>query len=83
MDYGYPQSTDPDALKLFITQEGLGLSQSKEEQSKITSQVTGQIGWRRDGIKYRREEMWLDVLESVSLLTSPSGMCGKMPACEK
>jgi len=73
LDYGYPQSTDPDALKLFITQEGLNLSQSKEEQAKITNQVTGQIGWRRDGIKYRREEMWLDVLESVSLLTSPSG----------
>ena len=48
--------------------------QSKEETSQITSQVTGQIGWRREGIKYRRNELFLDVLESVNLLMSPQGM---------
>lgn len=47
--------------------------QTKEEQSQITSQVTGQIGWRREGIKYRRNELFLDVLESVNLLMSPQG----------
>ncbi|TWW72693.1 AP-2 complex subunit mu-A [Takifugu flavidus] len=46
---------------------------TKEEQSQITSQVTGQIGWRREGIKYRRNELFLDVLESVNLLMSPQG----------
>uniref|UniRef100_A0A3Q0SJB0 Adaptor related protein complex 2 subunit mu 1a n=1 Tax=Amphilophus citrinellus TaxID=61819 RepID=A0A3Q0SJB0_AMPCI len=51
----------------------LPLSQTKEEQSQITSQVTGQIGWRREGIKYRRNELFLDVLESVNLLMSPQG----------
>jgi hypothetical protein len=40
--------------------------------------VTGQIGWRREGIKYRRNELFLDVLESVNLLMSPQGtsICG-------
>lgn len=47
--------------------------QSKEETAQITSQVTGQIGWRREGIKYRRNELFLDVLESVNLLMSPQG----------
>ena len=47
--------------------------QSTEEQKQITSQVTGQIGWRREGIKYRRNELFLDVLESVNLLMSPQG----------
>ena len=42
----------------------------------ITSQVTGQIGWRREGIKYRRNELFLDVLESVNLLMSPQGRVG-------
>ena len=46
---------------------------TKEEQSQITSQVTGQIGWRREGIKYRRNELFLDVLERVTLLMSPQG----------
>lgn len=36
-------------------------------------QVTGQIGWRREGIKYRRNELFLDVLEYVNLLMSPQG----------
>ena len=48
--------------------------QTKEETSQITNQVTGQIGWRREGIKYRRNELFLDVLESVNLLMSPQGI---------
>jgi hypothetical protein len=47
--------------------------QSKEEQAQITSQVTGQIGWRREGIKYRRNELFLDVIEYVNLLMSQQG----------
>ena len=47
--------------------------QSIEEQKQITSQVTGQISWRREGIKYRKNELFLDVLESVNLLMSPQG----------
>lgn len=51
----------------------LQLVKTKEETAQITSQVTGQIGWRREGIKYRRNELFLDVLESVNLLMSPQG----------
>lgn len=72
LDFGYPQNTDVGILKTFITQQGVK-SQTKEEQSQITSQVTGQIGWRREGIKYRRNELFLDVLEYVNLLMSPQG----------
>lgn len=72
LDFGYPQNTDTGVLKTFITQQGIK-SQSKEEQSQITSQVTGQIAWRREGIKYRRNELFLDVLEYANLLMSPQG----------
>ncbi|RZF37087.1 hypothetical protein LSTR_LSTR012579 [Laodelphax striatellus] len=58
LDFGYPQNSDTGVLKTFITQQG----------------VTGQIGWRREGIKYRRNELFLDVLEYVNLLMSPQGM---------
>uniref|UniRef100_A0A8B9MXC2 Adaptor related protein complex 2 subunit mu 1 n=1 Tax=Accipiter nisus TaxID=211598 RepID=A0A8B9MXC2_9AVES len=74
LDFGYPQNSETGALKTFITQQGIKSQfQTKEEQSQITSQVTGQIGWRREGIKYRRNELFLDVLESVNLLMSPQG----------
>ncbi|KAF9817794.1 hypothetical protein SFRURICE_013527 [Spodoptera frugiperda] len=72
LDFGYPQNSDTGVLKTFITQQGIK-SASKEEQAQITSQVTGQIGWRREGIKYRRNELFLDVLEYVNLLMSPQG----------
>lgn len=72
LDFGYPQNSDTGVLKTFITQQGIK-SQTKEEQAQITSQVTGQIGWRREGIKYRRNELFLDVLEYVNLLMSPQG----------
>jgi len=72
LDYGYPQKTDSGILKTYITQQGVR-TQTTEEQKQITSQVTGQIGWRREGIKYRRNELFLDVLESVNLLMSPQG----------
>lgn len=39
----------------------------------MVCQVTGQIGWRREGIKYRRNELFLDVIEYVNLLMSPQG----------
>ena len=32
------------------------------------TQVTSQIGWRREGIKYRRNKLFLDVIEYVNLL---------------
>ena len=44
-----------------------------KEPSHVTSAVTGQVGWRREGIKYRRNEIFLDVLESVNLLMSQGG----------
>ena len=35
--------------------------------------MTGQISWRRENIKYRKNELFLDVLESVNLLMSQQG----------
>jgi AP-2 complex subunit mu-1 len=72
LDFGYPQNSDVGILKTYITQQGVK-SQTKEETAQITNQVTGQIGWRREGIKYRRNELFLDVLEYVNLLMSPQG----------
>ncbi|KAK6026001.1 adaptor complexe medium subunit family protein [Ostertagia ostertagi] len=80
VDFGYPQNTDPGVLKTFITQQGVRTA-TKEEQSQITSQVTGQIGWRREGIKYRRNELFLDVIEYHSASVAirlPLSQCVKL-----
>ena len=65
LDFGYPQNTDTGILKTFITQQGIK-SASREEQEAITSQVTGQIGWRREGIKYRHHVA--STLDAVDVL---------------
>ncbi|KAH0500439.1 AP-2 complex subunit mu [Microtus ochrogaster] len=74
LDFGYPQNSETGTLNTFITQQDIkSRHQRKEEQSRIVSQETGQTGWWREGIKNRRNEAFLDVLQSVNLLMSPQG----------
>lgn len=42
-------------------------------QVKIPSAVTNAVSWRPEGIKYRKNEVFLDVIESVNLLVSQQG----------
>lgn len=35
--------------------------------------VTGKINWRRDNIKHRKNEVFIDVVEDVNLLMSQQG----------
>jgi AP-2 complex subunit mu-1 len=72
MDHGHPQNCAVDVLRLYIN-----LGNVKEKAAgtgaSLTSQITGAIDWRREGIKYRRNEVHIDVNETVTLVTSVSG----------
>jgi AP-1 complex subunit mu len=35
--------------------------------------VTNAVSWRSDGIKYKKNEVFLDVVESVNLLVNSNG----------
>ena len=35
--------------------------------------MTNAVSWRTDGVKYRKNEVFLDVIESVNLLAGASG----------
>ncbi|GAB7346500.1 hypothetical protein MBLNU457_5188t1 [Dothideomycetes sp. NU457] len=73
LDFGYPQNTDTDMLKQYITTEGVKSERMIEDSSKITMQATGAMSWRRDNIKYRKNEAFVDVIEDVNLLMSANG----------
>ncbi|KAK5680762.1 clathrin associated protein complex medium subunit [Elasticomyces elasticus] len=75
LDFGYPQNTETETLKMYITTEGAVKSEQKalEDSSKITMQATGALSWRRDNIKYRKNEAFVDVIEDVNLLVSATG----------
>nr|XP_015220801.1 PREDICTED: AP-1 complex subunit mu-1 [Lepisosteus oculatus] len=68
MDFGYPQTTDSKILQEYITQEGHKLDTGAP---RPPATVTNAVSWRSEGIKYRKNEVFLDVIESVNLLRSP------------
>ena len=37
----------------------------------IPAAVTNAVSWRKEGVRYRKNEVFLDVIESVNLLVSP------------
>lgn len=77
LDFGYPQITDPVVMKSFIFQKGFVTEATKRrreaEAANATLQVTGAVGWRKEGLRYKKNEIFLDVIETVSLLMSAQG----------
>jgi len=70
MDYGYPQYTDPSILKELITQDSV---RSEATARDVSTTITGVVSWRKPGIKYRKNELYIDVHEEVNMLTSAKG----------
>jgi len=50
----------------------MGLAK-KEMGSSVTIQATGAISWRKEGIKYRKNELFIDVVEHCNLMMSSQG----------
>ncbi|VDN05824.1 unnamed protein product [Thelazia callipaeda] len=69
MDFGFPQTTEGKILQEFITQEGHKLDIAPRPPMAVTNAVS----WRSEGLKYRKNEVFLDVIESVNLLASANG----------
>ena len=73
LDYGYPQNCSLDVLKMYINLGSQRAPTSAQEDRKMTSTITGARDWRREGIVHKKNEVFLDVLESVNLLLSTTG----------
>lgn len=81
MDFGYPQLTETKILKEYITQQSFKLDKSSKTQlsasdqlaSKASQASTSVVSWRPEGIKYRKNEVFLDVVESVNLSVNGQG----------
>ncbi|KAG2461461.1 AP1M1 protein, partial [Polypterus senegalus] len=70
MDFGFPQTTDSKILQEYITQQGHKLEVGAP---RPPATVTNAVSWRSEGIKYRKNEVFIDVIESVNLLVSANG----------
>lgn len=61
--------TATNAEHRYITQE----SHKLEIQARPPIAVTNAVSWRSEGIRYRKNEVFLDVVESLNLLVSSTG----------
>jgi AP-1 complex subunit mu len=68
MDFGYPQISEAKILREYITQEA-----HKLEVVKPPMAVTNAVSWRSEGIKHRKNEIFLDVVERLNLLVAVNG----------
>jgi AP-1 complex subunit mu len=70
MDNGIPQTTEVKVLRDFIKTESHELS---IEKMKAPTAMTNAVSWRSEGIKYKKNEIFLDVVEKLNLLVSANG----------
>jgi AP-1 complex subunit mu len=71
LDFGYPQTTETKILKEFIKTE---TNKAKDAiKMEITKTLTNVVNWRADGIKYKKNEAFLDVIEKVDCLIAANG----------
>lgn len=69
MDFGMPQITETKVLQEYITQQSFQL----EHVGKAPTAVTSAVSWRGEGIRYKKNEVFLDVVESVNLQVNSQG----------
>jgi len=72
MDFGFPQTTEAKLLQEYITVESHKLNKELS-QVNVPGAVTGAVSWRPEGIKYRKNEVFLDVVEKINLLVASNG----------
>ncbi|CCH40900.1 AP-1 complex subunit mu [Wickerhamomyces ciferrii] len=72
MDFGFPQITETKMLKEYITQKSFALERTKQSFGP-PSALTNAVSWRSEGIMYKKNEAFLDVVESINMLINPQG----------
>ncbi|KMZ70097.1 AP-1 complex subunit mu [Zostera marina] len=69
MDYGYPQFTEAKILSEFIKTDAYRM----EVTQRPPMAVTNAVSWRSEGINYKKNEVFLDVVESINILVNSNG----------
>ena len=69
MDFGYPQTCESRILREVVTQE----SNRLEVAPRPPIALTNAVSWRSEGIKHRKNEIFLDVVEKLNLLVASNG----------
>ena len=68
MDHGWPQIAEVKVLKEYILNGAHKLALAKPPQA-----VTNVVSWRTEGIRHKKNEVFLDVVEKLNLLVAANG----------
>ena len=68
MDNGYPQFTEAKILSEFIT-----VGAHELHAPKAPMAVTNAVSWRSEGLRYQKNEVFLDVVESCVCVVNANG----------
>lgn len=69
MDFGHAQILDAKILREYITTE----SHELDLKSRASAVVTNSVSWRPQDIFYKKNELFLDVVESLNILQNADG----------
>ena len=72
MDYGYPQNSSVEILQMYIN-TGEMKAKFEANQEALMPELTGAVDWRAKDIVHKKNEVFLDIQESIDLLMSASG----------
>lgn len=76
MDYGIPQITETKMLKQYITQKSFKLVKAVKKMkasARPPVALTNSVSWRAEGITYKKNEAFLDIVESINMLITQQG----------
>ncbi len=86
MDYGYPLTTEPNALKAMIKPAASVISRLTSAVSNAAGAGSGSLvsdvlpdgtisnmPWRKTGVRYAQNEIYLDIIEEIDAIVDRSG----------
>ena len=80
MDFGYPLTTEPNALKAMIKPSGNAISRltsgmmgSSNVSDILPDGTISNMPWRKTGVKYAQNEMYLDIIEEMDAILDKNG----------
>ena len=82
MDNGIPMTTEPNVLKTMIipptilgrVATSMGVSDKSNLTSDLPEGMLSSIWWRRKGVKYTNNEIYLDIIEEIDCSIDTNGL---------
>ena len=80
MDYGYPLTTEPNALKELIKPASVitRLQSATVGTSLVSDELPdgtiSNMPWRKTGVKYNQNEIYLDIIEEIDAIVDRHGI---------